>query len=64
MGGLPAGEDGGKKKLFGNDGGLNTLLVLSGVTTKDMLCSDDNTIAPNYYTDKLADLLCLNKVAA
>ncbi len=50
--------------LFGNDGGLNTLLVLSGVTTKDMLCSDDNTIAPNYYTDKLADLLCLNKVAA
>jgi len=50
--------------LFGNDGGLNTLLVLSGVTTKDMLCSDDNTIAPTYYTDKLADLLCLNKVAA
>jgi phosphoglycolate phosphatase len=38
--------------------------VLSGVTTKDMLCSDDNTIAPTYYTDKLADLLCVGKVAA
>ena len=50
--------------LFGNDGGLNTLLVLSGVTTKEMLCSDDNTIAPTNYTDKLADLLCVGKVPA
>ena len=50
--------------LFGNDGGLNTLLVLSGVTTKEMLCSDDNTIAPTHYTDKLADLLCVGKVKA
>lgn len=49
--------------LFGNDGGLNTLLVLSGVTTEEMLKSDDNTIAPNFYTNKLADLLSVKPVA-
>ena len=42
--------------LFGKDGGLRTLLVLSGVTTEETLLSDKNTIAPDYYTDCLGDL--------
>ena len=42
--------------LFGKDGGLRTLLVLSGVTTEETLLSDKNTIAPDYYTSCLGDL--------
>jgi phosphoglycolate phosphatase len=47
--------------LFGADGGLQTMLVLSGVTTEETLKSPDNNICPDFYTDKLADLLCLKK---
>ena len=42
--------------LFGKDGGLRTLLVLSGVTTEETLLSPKNTIAPDYYTSCLGDL--------
>ncbi len=42
--------------LFGKDGGLRTLLVLSGVTTEETLLSEKNTIAPDYYTACLGDL--------
>jgi phosphoglycolate phosphatase len=42
--------------LFGKDGGLRTLLVLSGVTTEATLLSPKNTIAPDYYTSCLGDL--------
>ena len=42
--------------LFGKDGGLRTMLVLSGVTTEEELLSPNNTIAPDFYTDSLAEL--------
>ena len=45
--------------LFGKDGGLRTLLVLSGVTDEETLKSPENTIQPDYYTSKLADLLTI-----
>jgi len=45
--------------LFGKDGGLTTTLVLSGVTTEDTLLSEENKIKPDYYMDKLPDLLSL-----
>ena len=43
--------------LFGKDGGLRTLLVLSGVTTAETLLSPKNTICPDYYMPSLASLL-------
>ncbi|CAL5218445.1 g126 [Coccomyxa viridis] len=43
--------------LFGQHGGLTTMLVLSGVTTEQALLSPDNTIHPDLYTDQLSDLL-------
>ena len=45
--------------LFGKDGGLRTLLVLSGVTDEATLRSPDNTIHPDFYTSKIADLLSI-----
>eukprot|EP00976_Prorocentrum_cordatum_P107814 1194714-Prorocentrum_minimum.AAC.2 len=42
--------------LFGKDGGLRTMLVLSGVTTEAELLSPSNAIAPDFYTDSLAEL--------
>ena len=50
--------------LFGKDGGLRTMLVLSGVTTEEMLKSPENDIHPDFYTSKLGDLLTLNNVEA
>ena len=31
--------------------------MLSGVTTESVLCSDENEIVPDFYTDELPDLL-------
>ena len=42
--------------LFGKDGGLRTLLVLSGVTTEEVLLSEQNAIRPDFYTNCLGDL--------
>ncbi|KAL6049145.1 p-nitrophenyl phosphatase [Balamuthia mandrillaris] len=42
---------------FGNEGGVATLLVLTGVTTKEAALSPDNSIRPTYYTDAFQDLL-------
>lgn len=44
--------------LFGKQGGLTTLLVLSGVTTEEELLSGRNAIQPDFYTSRLPDLLC------
>lgn len=44
--------------LFGQQGGLTTLLVLSGVTTEEELMSSGNSIHPYLYTYRLADMLC------
>lgn len=44
---------------FGLQGGLSTALVLSGVTTEEELLSETNTTRPEYYMDKLPDLLSI-----
>lgn len=41
--------------LFGTDNGLQSLLVLSGVTTEEKLLSQENTITPDYYADSIVD---------
>ncbi|XP_010686609.2 phosphoglycolate phosphatase 2 isoform X1 [Beta vulgaris subsp. vulgaris] len=45
--------------LFGQSAGCKTLLVLSGVTTLPTLQDSANNILPDYYTDKVSDLLQL-----
>lgn len=39
--------------LFGNDNGLKSCLVLSGVTSEEKLLSKENAITPNYYCDDI-----------
>jgi len=41
--------------LFGNQNGLKSTLVLSGVTTLDQLHSPTNVILPDYYASSIAD---------
>ena len=43
------------------DGGLQTMLVLSGVTTEQTLLAPENKIHPDYYTSCLGDLLPAKK---
>ncbi|CAN6448300.1 unnamed protein product [Victoria cruziana] len=43
--------------LFGLDGGCKTLLVLSGVTTLAGLNDPSNKIHPDYYTEKVSNLM-------
>ncbi|KAL6769094.1 hypothetical protein ACKKBF_B17455 [Auxenochlorella protothecoides x Auxenochlorella symbiontica] len=45
---------------FGKDGGLSTILVLSGVTSEEELLSPNNKIHPDAYLDSLADVLRLS----
>merc|ERR1711968_49619 len=42
--------------LFGQNGGLKTLLVLTGVTTEERLQSPENEIQPDLYAGGLKDL--------
>ncbi|KAL7575823.1 hypothetical protein ACA910_003147 [Epithemia clementina (nom. ined.)] len=41
--------------LFGKDNGLQSVLVLSGVTSEQKLLSQENAIAPDYYTETIND---------
>lgn len=53
--------------MFGQNGGLTTCLVLSGVTTEEQLLSPDNKVHPDLYMSQLSDLLAVKegmKVAA
>ncbi|GBF92576.1 phosphoglycolate phosphatase [Raphidocelis subcapitata] len=43
--------------LFGQNGGLTTCLVLSGVTTEEQLLSPSNEVHPDLYMSQLSDLL-------
>ncbi|OWM86162.1 hypothetical protein CDL15_Pgr010986 [Punica granatum] len=45
--------------LFGQNGGCKTLLVLSGVTSLPMLQNPNNSIQPDFYTNKISDFLSL-----
>ncbi|KAI0511506.1 hypothetical protein KFK09_012136 [Dendrobium nobile] len=49
--------------LFGQNGGCKTLLVLSGVTTLQMLQNPNNSIQPDFYTNKVSDFLSLKATA-
>lgn len=49
--------------LFGQNGGCKTLLVLSGVTSLGMLQSPNNSIQPDFYANRISDLL-LKEAAA
>lgn len=42
---------------FANDGGINSLLVLTGISTKEEIDAEDAKIIPNYLTQSLGDLL-------
>jgi len=41
--------------LFGADNGLQTVLTLSGVTSKEKLFSESNQIRPQYYVNSIVD---------
>jgi phosphoglycolate phosphatase len=43
--------------MFGQNGGLTTCLVLSGVTTEEQLLAPSNTVHPDFYMGQLSDLL-------
>jgi phosphoglycolate phosphatase len=43
--------------LFGKNAGCKTLLVFSGVTSQSTLHDPSNSIEPDYYTNKLSDVL-------
>jgi phosphoglycolate phosphatase len=43
--------------LFGQNGGLATVLVLSGVTTEEALLAPENKIVPDCYMSELPELL-------
>ncbi|KAK9822700.1 hypothetical protein WJX81_003938 [Elliptochloris bilobata] len=45
--------------LFGQQGGLSTMLVLSGVTTEAALLHPENGIHPDFYMSQLSDLLSI-----
>ncbi len=43
---------------FGLDGGISTLLVMTGVTSeRDLKDPTNASLLPHYYTSSLADLL-------
>eukprot|EP00542_Grammatophora_oceanica_P017721 CAMPEP_0194036536 /NCGR_PEP_ID=MMETSP0009_2-20130614/8898_1 /TAXON_ID=210454 /ORGANISM="Grammatophora oceanica, Strain CCMP 410" /LENGTH=362 /DNA_ID=CAMNT_0038678339 /DNA_START=31 /DNA_END=1119 /DNA_ORIENTATION=- len=50
--------------LFGTDNGLQSLLVLSGVTTEQKLLSPENSITPDYYADTINDFFQEPKAGA
>jgi len=45
--------------LFGLNGGMHTMLVLTGVTKEDELLKEDQAILPHYYVDSLGKLAWL-----
>lgn len=54
--GLMVGDRLNTDMKFGRDGGLDTLLVLTGIETEEVVKSLSHETAPIYYTDKLGDL--------
>lgn len=54
--GLMIGDRLNTDMKFGRDGGLDTLLVLTGVETEEVVKQLDAAEAPTYYANKLGDL--------
>jgi len=50
--------------LFGQNNGLRSVLVLSGVTSEEKLLSKDNEITPDYYCDSIVDFFVPASVSA
>lgn len=59
--GLMIGDRLNTDMKFGRDGGLDTLLVLTGIETEQAVLSQSTSTAPTYYADKLGDLYELFK---
>lgn len=59
--GLMVGDRINTDMKFGRDGGLDTLLVLTGIETEERVQSLDKYVAPTYYADKLGDFYELTK---
>lgn len=54
--GLMIGDRLNTDMKFGRDGGLDTLLVLTGIESEEVVKSLDSASAPTYYANKLGDL--------
>lgn len=54
--GLMIGDRLNTDMKFGRDGGLDTLLVLTGIEKEDNVLKLAEGIAPVYYANKLGDL--------
>lgn len=54
--GLMIGDRLNTDMKFGRDGGLDTLLVLTGIEKEETVKSLDSSSAPTYYAEKLGDL--------
>lgn len=54
--GLMIGDRLNTDMKFGRDGGLDTLLVLSGIETEQSVLNHDAATAPTHYASKLGDL--------
>ncbi|EGW30974.1 p-nitrophenyl phosphatase [Spathaspora passalidarum NRRL Y-27907] len=54
--GLMVGDRLNTDMKFGRDGGLDTLLVLTGIETEENVLALAQDVAPTYYANKLGDL--------
>lgn len=54
--GLMIGDRLNTDMKFGRDGGLDTLLVLTGIETEENVLKQPKDVAPTYYASKLGDL--------
>lgn len=54
--GLMIGDRLNTDMKFGRDGGLDTLLVLTGIETEAVVTGLGSDVAPTYYAEKLGDL--------
>lgn len=59
--GLMIGDRLNTDMKFGRDGGLDTLLVLTGIETEEGVKAQAAQVAPTYYASKLGDLYELTK---
>lgn len=54
--GLMIGDRLNTDMKFGRDGGLDTLLVLTGIETEESVLGQPTELAPTYYADKLGSM--------
>lgn len=59
--GLMVGDRLNTDMRFGREGGLDTLLVLTGIETEESVLAQPADVAPTYYASKLGDLFELTR---